>query len=191
MDISKLFWGKKKKKKGKTEGNQHYHAAQLCWSLLIPSCLCRKSKIWVYLVSEKMVFMGLSFCCVRTSPLVAFTPDIKRSVENCEPGSWQGFECAFALWSSSGARWAMEDIRKAEKEHLTQSLVGLGNWTSNVPLPSSGTFTLTHHPLLPHLFPFSCPCNCPRSFNRGVKHKELHEFLLVHFHLLFPKLVLK
>lgn len=27
-----------------------------------------------------MLFMGLSFSCVRTSPLVAFTPHIKKKV---------------------------------------------------------------------------------------------------------------
>lgn len=86
---------------------------------------------------------------MRTSPLVAFTPHIKKKVlriVNQRLG--KVLECALGLGSSSGARWAMEDVRKAEKEHIAQSHGGLGSSTSNMPLPSSD-FSLTHYPLLP------------------------------------------
>lgn len=53
---------------------------------------------------------------------MAFTPHIKKKVlriVNQRLG--EVLECVLGLGSSSGARWAMEDVRKAEKEHISQS----------------------------------------------------------------------
>lgn len=79
----------------------------------------------------------------------------------------------------------MWDIRKAGKECVAYSHVGLGSSASNMPLRSS-VFSLTHYQLFPQLFPFSCSSTISFPLTEG-----LHKFLLVHFphisscHLLF------
>lgn len=122
------FSGKKKKKKGQ---NRRKPALPSCSSVLIPSCLCRQSKTWVYLVCETMFFMGLSFSCVRTNPWVAFTADTKKKHWELWIRDLAKFWSALALENSSGARWTVEEIRKAEKDCAAQFHVGLGSSTWN------------------------------------------------------------